>query len=309
MQAPPRQEIAGSFGGEDAPVIENALRSEDDILSVVERELTAMMQNPTYPLPDAEDALREPAGQAYYEMRYSETRFNLNGVLGKISHLQFSDMIRAAVFDKTRRFRALAPTGEWRPLAWGLVRSSRARIARQFSGHTEEDSHVPNLERGGMYKSARSSANVQVTELVQIQDQNLMLEVAYIDILQGAPVDLLFAQKQLVISPYRRYTETRLLRHLPPRWQRERHQAKALIRRFYSIEVDDSDLGLSEDDLNRLEAFVRMGLPASDMGKLMDLHISAIETLIATHFPNLPESDDEPLAHTLALEREQETGE
>lgn len=212
-------------------------------------------------LPPVADILRVTDGKAEYEMRFRVMPWNLD-VQGNITPKHFADMVGSYLADVRHRLTQQQSTGDWVPCAYRFSEATLKQFGREKSGHEAQAFNMDEI--------AQQGHNRQQTKPIMVSRYRLQLEVAYIDRIQGDPIDNWQQETGKVNSLMARYAATRELRNLPPSLKAEREKCTALIREFYGLGEDD-DVTMSETDAKRAATLSANGLTWGELGKIYGL--------------------------------------
>lgn len=233
--------------------LDNTVRSPEDMQDII-REV--LFDNPTigFPnkLPEWSELVAEPDGKVSYDLRISAPRYNVRGVVGRMTRRQFKGMVWSTLKQQSEGL-ARALGGSWKPVAARLVNGFRMRTQAQPSGVAPEAIGVARVDpQTGEAKDAP-----QRTKHVPVRDQDIILQVAWAELTQSAIVCPTFEEFGRKNGKRYRFADSGgEVRLMATKDRDQRDAAKDIIKFTYGEEGSAVGLEVDEKVYERVRQFL-----------------------------------------------------
>lgn len=212
---------AGVRGGAEQELV----GSVDEMVAHIDAVLNEEKQH-GYAAIAPEELLRVEKGVPHYFLRMYRVPFLIRAIRGNLPKVQFEGMIRAALIAAADAFGKQI-SGNWRPVAAEIKQTVRRRSSRVAREIPRSAIGRPGLDASGL----PTQPGPQRRLLQDQEDQDLLLEVAFVDTLRSKPMDPLYEEQGRRDGMMRAYVDSGgQLTSLPLRLRQERERAVAIIQ-------------------------------------------------------------------------------
>jgi hypothetical protein len=256
------------------PNIKDPVSSPEDMQRIVRQVLFEERVGIPAKLPPAEQLLEEPDGKVRYDLQVRSPRYNIAGVLGRMSRLQFKGMVWETLRSHAERLDKTLG-GAWKPVAARLVYGTRSPLAPVETGVSPNAIGNPTLRDGEVLAGPQRLKHVPTTQ------RDLVLHVAFAELTQ-API----------ICPNYEHNGRRqgkrfafadsggLVARLGTVDKRNREHAKEIIAWTYQTKQEGVASDLTEEKKAKaVQYVVDYGMTLEQVARVLEVNIAQLEAL------------------------------
>lgn len=175
--------------------------------------------------PSPAELIKEPKGKVEYDLRAASFRYSIRGVVGKMGMLQFRGMVYETLREKAFMMTEIFG-GTWKPVAGKMEWGSRTRTQSRPTGVPESAIGNATLDPA----TGTVGDGPQRTMHVPVEEQDLVLHVAFAELTQKPIICPLYEQRQNRSGARFGYAESGgLVKRMGTRDRQQRELAKRLI--------------------------------------------------------------------------------
>jgi hypothetical protein len=272
----------------------NAYVMSEGVMRRVADVVAAAWVHPASPEPADLVAETGTVGETFAknELRATYQRWPLESIINqKVSAAHWADMLMAAFHQWKEQLDKEQPACGWFPVAWRIELVSGSRSRRVETGVSADRATAPESV---FHDIGQAGANPQMTRPELVQQDQMQLVVAWFDALRGPITDPMWEDYQRKGVLYS-YSQSRLLKHLPPYLATQRALAVDVVRGQFKVPASESeDLGLPVGDIVEALSLLKSGVTVAKVARLNGLDPVALTKVLDAYRKRHPETQPGP---------------